>query len=132
MTVKKKSGELEITKLDISNGEVLPNASFIIYAEDGETIVEKGTTDETGIVSFKLDYGKYFYQEFIAPEGYVVDSEKYPFEIKNDGEIVKCDMVNHKLPKTGTLAKTRNIFGCLLVAFGVSLLGYMVYISKKK
>lgn len=132
MTDKKKSGELEITKLDISNGEVLPNASFIIYAEDGETIVEKGTTDETGIASFKLDYGKYFYQEFIAPEGYVVDSEKYPFEIKNDGEIVKCDMVNHKLPKTGTLAKTRNIFGCLLVAFGVSLLGYMVYISKKK
>lgn len=111
-------GELEITKTDISTGELLPNASFVIYGEDSETVVEKGTTDETGIATFKLKIGKYYYQEFAAPDGYQVDNTKFPFEIKDNGEIVKCRMTNTKLPKTGILVRNFAIPGgiCILVA----------------
>lgn len=102
-TNKKITGELEITKVDISTGDLLPDATFAIYDESGEEVIVKGKTDENGTAKFKLDYGKYYYQEIDAPDGYMLDSTKFPFEIKNDGEIVKCKMTNSKLPKTGTV-----------------------------
>ena len=112
-TNKKITGELEITKVDVSTGELLPDTTFAIYDETGENIVVKGKTDENGIAKFKLDYGKYYYQEIEAPEGYMIDSTKFPFEIKTDGEIVKCRMTNSKLPKTGTVPTTLGVIAPL-------------------
>ncbi|MGG7142943.1 SpaA isopeptide-forming pilin-related protein, partial [Clostridium nigeriense] len=57
-------------------------------------------TDEKGLATFELGYGKYYYQEFDAPEGYVIDEKLYPFEIKTSGEIVKASMTNKKLEET--------------------------------
>lgn len=94
MTNKKIEGKLQLNKTDISTGELLPNAKFEIYDETGENVVAKGKTDENGLAEFNLDYGKYFYREFEAPNGYLVDDSKFPFEIKEDGEIVKCEMTN--------------------------------------
>ncbi len=62
-------GEMELTKQDVSTGELLPNAKFKIYAEDKKTVVTKGITDENGIAKFKLEIGKYYYQEYEAPRG---------------------------------------------------------------
>ncbi|MEG0296839.1 MAG: SpaA isopeptide-forming pilin-related protein [Clostridium sp.] len=92
----KISGDLEITKMDISDGKLLPNAEFIIRDESKE-IVAKGVTDENGLAKFKLKYGKYTYQELNAPEGYIIDEGEYPFEIKENGEIVKAKMENEKI-----------------------------------
>ncbi len=103
MTNKKITGQLEITKVDVSDGKLLPNTTFAIYDESGKKVVVKGKTDSNGIAKFKLDYGKYYYQEIEAPEGYMIDQTKFPFEIKTDGEIIKCKMTNTKLPKTGTV-----------------------------
>lgn len=94
-------GEMELTKTDVSTGELLPNAKFEIYAEDKKTVIVKGKTDENGIAKFKLNYGKYYYREFEAPNGYVVDDSLFPFEIKKDGEIVKCEMTN--APESGSV-----------------------------
>lgn len=102
MTNELKDTGIEITKVDISTGEELPGATFAIYAEDGKTVIEKGVTDSNGIAYFKLDYGKYYYQEINAPSGYQVDNSKFPFEIKEGNEIVKCKMTNKPIiPKTG-------------------------------
>lgn len=105
MTNNMIEGEMELTKEDVSTGELLPNASFKIYAEDSETVIVKGKTDENGIARFKLKYGKYFYQEYDAPEGYIIDEGLFPFEIKENGEIVKCLMTNKK--DTGNLIVTK-------------------------
>lgn len=102
MTNKKIEGELEITKVDISDGKLLPDTTFAIYNETGKKVVVKGKTDDNGMAKFKLPYGKYFYQEIEAPKGYLIDQTKFPFEIKTNGEIIKCKMTNTKLPKTGT------------------------------
>ena len=65
-----------------------------------------GITDENGLFKFKLGAGKYYYKETQAPvfEGteYILDEEEYPFEIKENGEIVKCKAPNRKrvMPKT--------------------------------
>lgn len=98
-------GDMELTKTDVVNGDLVPNANFEILAEDKETVVVKGKTDKNGIAKFKLDYGKYYYREFGAPEGYVLDGTPYPFEIKSKDEIVKCEMTNK--PITGELEITK-------------------------
>ena len=105
MTNKPIKGTLEITKVDISDGKLLPNAHFIIYDENKNQVV-KGVTDSNGIAKFELGYGKYYYQEYDAPVGYQLDDTLFPFEIKTDGEIVKCRMTNvpkpvPALPTTG-------------------------------
>ena len=122
-------GEMELTKKDVSTGELLPDAKFIIYAEDGETVVVKGVTDENGIAKFKLQTGKYFYQEYEAPVGYQIDNSLFPFEIKDDGEIVKCQMTNKKLPKTGTVPNSFPIIGAVAL---VVACGAFIYLRKKK
>lgn len=91
LTNKPIEGDIEITKQDVSTGDVLANAEFTIYDEN-DNVVIKGNTGEDGKAKFHLDYGKYFYQETGAPEGFVLDDTKFPFEIKEDGEIVKCIM----------------------------------------
>lgn len=55
---KPVTGELELTKLDISTGKPLPNAGFHIKDTEGNTVVE-GYTDEHGIARFTLGYGEY-------------------------------------------------------------------------
>ncbi|MEN1938252.1 SpaA isopeptide-forming pilin-related protein [Paenibacillus sp. 102] len=91
-------GSLEITKVDVADGNTkLPGAEFTIYNEKGEEVV-KGKTNENGIAKFeKLPAGKYTYKETFAPEGYVVNEETFPFEIKADGEIIKHIVKDKKI-----------------------------------
>ena len=101
MTNEKIRGTMELSKVDISNGMLIPNAKFKIYKEDKKTVVVKGMTDQNGIAKFNLEYGKYYYQEYDAPNGYILDESLFPFEIKINGDIVKCQMTNK--PETGGL-----------------------------
>lgn len=92
------TGELELTKVDIADGNnKLPNAEFTIFNEKGEEVV-KGKTNEQGIATFKLPYGKYTYKETQAPDGYVLHEETFSFEIKEEGEIIKHTVKNAKKP----------------------------------
>lgn len=90
MTNKKITSILEITKIDLSSGEVLQNAKFQIFNENDELIFE-GITDENGkIVIENIEYGKYYIIESEAPEGYSINPERMYFEVKEDGEIIKA------------------------------------------
>ena len=100
------TGMLELTKRDVSDGKLLPDAGFRIKDEDGN-IVATGITDENGLATFTLRYGKYTYQEYSAPEGYQIDESEFPFEIKENGQIIKAEMTNEKKPVgTVTTPKT--------------------------
>ena len=93
------TGTIEITKKDISTGELIPDCGIEILDENKKVIFQ-GRTDSNGVVTFgKLPYGKYYYREFDAPEGYVLDETPYPFEIKKNGEIVKATMTNKPVEK---------------------------------
>lgn len=58
----------------------------------------EGYTDENGVAEFELRYGKYTYQEFDAPDGYLLDESEYPFEITENGQIVTAGMTNELIP----------------------------------
>lgn len=83
----------DFTKTDISTGEVIPDCGVTIRDEAGE-IVYEGYTDENGKIEIELEYGKYTYQEHDAPEGYEIDTKEYPFEIKENGVVVKAVMTD--------------------------------------
>ncbi|MEO2454677.1 SpaA isopeptide-forming pilin-related protein [Enterococcus faecalis] len=127
-------GTAELVKKDSSSEEVLTNAGIRILDTNKNTVVE-GRTDEKGIFSFEqLPKGTYFFQEFDTPQGYELDETPLKFEIKEDGDLVKVEMMNKKievptvdLPKTGTKNYP------ILVLFGsVLLIGTtLVYLKKK-
>ena len=128
-------GELEITKRDVATGKLLPNAGFRIKDENGN-IVAEGYTDENGVAKFKLRYGKYTYEEFDAPDGYILDSKPYSFEIKEDGQIVKAEMTNEKqptpdTPQTGDDSNMGVLLGIGAVAVG-GLIAFLIIKFKKR
>ncbi|PEO22398.1 VaFE repeat-containing surface-anchored protein [Bacillus wiedmannii] len=98
-------GDLEITKVDVADGNnKLPNAEFTIYNEVGKEVV-KGKTDDKGIAKFeKLPFGKYTYKETVAPKGYVLNEEIFSFEIKENGQIIKHIVKDEKIPSVKTTA----------------------------
>ena len=104
-----------------------------VIDKDGNVIIQ-GRTDEKGVVTFeKLRTGEYFYREFDAPEGYILDETKYPFTIKENGEIVKCEMTNTKLtenpPYTGD--NSSDIIAWLMIGIA-AVVGACAFIGRKK
>ena len=102
----------EITKTDISTGELIPDCTFEILNENKEQVIT-GTTDENGIAHFQLAIGKYFYREISAPDIYEIDDTPYPFEITENDDIVKAEMTNKK--KSGSIKVTKTTTGNLNV-----------------
>lgn len=113
----------EITKTDISIGELIPDCTFEILNENKEQVIT-GTTDENGIAHFQLAIGKYFYREISAPDIYEIDDTPYQFEITENDDIVKAEMTNKK--KSGSIKVTKtttgnlNIEGIKFFATGIS------------
>ena len=87
-------GKIRITKTDAETGSGLPGAEFEIRAKedivtpDGTVKVKAGTVVDTIITSNKgtaetkeLYLGKYEVQETKAPEGYLLNTQKYSVEL---------------------------------------------------
>ncbi|MCX4325336.1 MAG: SpaA isopeptide-forming pilin-related protein, partial [Lachnospiraceae bacterium] len=109
------------------------------YYEDGN-VVATGVTDKNGLATFTLRYGKYTYQEYDAPEGYLIDEREFPFEIKEDGQVVKASMTNEKkpveiitTPKTGDESNVGLwiALSALSVA-GIGVFGVLAAMSRKR
>ena len=100
-----------ITKKNLG-GELLPNCEFEILDEN-ERQITTGITDENGIATFSLGYGKYFYHEIAAPDEYIIDDTLYPFEITEEGVSVYAEMTNYL--KEGSIKVTKTTTGNLNV-----------------
>lgn len=133
---KPVTGELELTKLDVSTGKPLPNAGFRIKDAEGNTVVE-GYTDEHGIARFTLGYGEYTYEEFSAPEGYLLDTTPHAFAITEEGQIIKAEMTNERIPtpeipQTGDSSSLTLWLGLGGIALGALAACGILYFKRKK
>lgn len=129
-------GELELTKTDIADGKPLAGVGFRIKDADGNTVIE-GYTDENGIAKFTLRYGKYTYSEFDPLDGYVSNTDEYPFEITEDGQIVKASVTNEKIPvpdipQTGDNSNLGFWIGLGAIALGGLIATAVIAIKRKK
>ncbi len=96
-----KKGTLEFTKTDLTSGEPVPNTKLEVFTENGEKIFS-GITDQNGkIIIENLFVGKFYIVETEPATGYKLSDEITYFEITDDGEVVKANMVNEKI--TGNL-----------------------------
>ena len=130
-------GNAELTKTDVSDGKTLPNTGICILDKDKKVVIE-GETDNQGQFTFeKLPKGVYYFQEVEASAGYQLDETPIQFEIKEDGEVVKCTMTNQltptekeNLPQTGEKTSILGIvLGSLLL---VGIASYYFYKKKRQ
>lgn len=129
------TSDLEFTKTDFSTGELLPNTLIEIYNAETDELVFSGRTDSQGSISIKnIGYGKYYILEKEAPEGYELNTEKMYFEVTTRGEIIKCNMKDHKIIKVpDTLTYDFNlveIASGLIILTGIGVLFYEFKIKK--
>ncbi|CEP50075.1 Cna B domain-containing protein [[Clostridium] sordellii] len=91
-------GKIEITKKDSKDSKkVLANTEFTIF-DSNKKEIKKGVTDKEGKVVFEnLEYGNYYYKETKAPEGYTIDNKMYPFEIKDNNQVISKTATNDKI-----------------------------------
>ena len=121
MKNKPITSKIEITKIDISTSEPLPNTLIEVYNSKDELVYSGRTNEEGKIIIEELRYGKYYFVEKEAPEGYTLNSEKMYFEVLEDGEIVKCTMKDEKIVVDVPITFKNDYLP--IIMFGVSVLG---------
>ena len=90
-----------------------------------------------GVIQFGLRYGKYTYSEFDPLDGYVANTDEYPFEITEDGQIVKASVTNEKIPvpdipQTGDNSNLGFWIGLGAIALGGLIATAVIAIKRKK
>lgn len=133
-------GSIEGLKTD-PNGRVLKGAVIgLFYPFETEfskdTAIEVFETDEAGRFLFEnVPYGEWIIRELKAPDGYILSDENYTVTVKENGETVKLNIKNSKIPeppsapespKTGD---TANLLIPLAVLF--TALAAVICLSKK-
>lgn len=94
---EKIKGTIIINKLAEGSKKPLEGAVFGVYDSD-KNLIEEIKTDSNGIAKLEnISFGKYYYSEIKAPEGYLVDLNMYEFSIVEDGEIVEKTVYNKLL-----------------------------------
>ena len=134
---RKIIGSIEITKIDVSTSETLPNTLLSIYNMNDELIFSNRTDENGKIVINNLEYGKYYIIESEAPEGYLINDEKMFFEIKEDGEIVKATITDEKIiievPKTDQNKNYKLIvYASIILLLDIGIILYEKKKNKKK
>src|SRR5574344_1122385 len=129
---EKITGTLEFTKTDFSESVTLPDTTIEIY-NDKDELIFTGKTDENGMIIIeKLEYGKYYILEKEAPKGYTLNTEKMYFEIKENGEVVKCSMKDEEIIEVPNTEANEFPFlelGSLVLC--IAGFGVMIYANKK-
>ena len=131
-------GQINIKKVDKDTDKVLAGAGFIITDNTGTKVFE-GKTNDNGVLSTSLPYGKYIVEEVTAPTNYSKTDEKYSVEITVNGQIFNLEVENTKtadkavtptkdiLPKAGS---TTDIF--FLIMGGITIIGGIVMMRKRQ
>lgn len=133
-------GNIEGLKTD-PNGRVLKGAVIGLFYPfetefSADTAIETFETDEAGRFSFKdVPYGDWIIRELKAPEGYILFDEKYTVTVKENGETVKLNIKNSKIPEPPSVPespKTGDTANLLIPSAALfTALAVIIFLSKK-
>lgn len=141
-TVKNKiiRGSIEGLKTD-PNGRVLRGAVIGLFYPfetefSADTAIETFETDEAGRFSFEnVPYGEWIIRELKAPDGYVLSEENYTVTVRENGETVKLNIKNSKIPEPPSAPespKTGDTANLLIPSVALfTALAAVIYLSKK-
>lgn len=133
-------GSIEGLKTD-PNGRVLRGAVIgLFYPFETEfsldTAIETFETDEAGRFLFEnVPYGEWIIRELKAPDGYILSDENYTVTVKENGETVKLNIKNSKVPKPSSAPespKTGDTANILIPSAALfTALAVIIFLSKK-
>ena len=93
VTNKRISAALKIVKVDDLDGSPVKGAVFEILNSKNK-VIQTIVTDSSGVATTgNLEYGKYYYREKSVPNGYILDTKKYSFEI-NSTKVIEKKVIN--------------------------------------
>ena len=133
-------GSIEGLKTD-PNGRVLKGAVIGLFYPfetefSSDTAIEVFETDEAGRFSFEnVPCGEWIIRELKAPDGYVLSDENYTVTVKENGETVKLNIKNSKIPEPPSAPespKTGDTANILIPSAALfTALAAVIYLSKK-
>ena len=133
-------GSIEGLKTD-PNGRVLKGAVIGLFYPfetefSSDTAIEVFETDEAGRFSFEnVPCGEWIIRELKAPDGYVLSDENYTVTVKENGETVKLNIKNSKIPKPPSAPespKTGDTANILIPSAALfTALAVIIFLSKK-
>ncbi len=145
--VKNEPTKVIISKVNATNGEELPGATLRVLDKDKKefacTIIidkKEKSLDKCSWVSTEkpvtivgLDFGKYYLEETISPEGFVKQTEMIEFEIKEDETTSDVIMKNELEVKVPDTLSGRSTLLIAISMFDIALgIGIMTYVKKNK
>lgn len=133
-------GSIEGLKTD-PNGRVLRGAVIGLFYPfetefSADTAIETFETDEAGRFLFEnVPYGEWIIRELKAPDGYILSEENYTVTVKENGEAVKLNIKNSKVPEPPSAPespKTGDTANLLIPSAALfTALAAVIYLSKK-
>ena len=115
------TGTLTIYKENSKNASRLAGAGYRVYDSSGKQVAEGYTDDNGKLVLEKLPLGELTYAEFDAPDGYELDSKKYPFTLTKDNYRVSVTVKNDPIEGSLTIVKLDSTTGEPLANAGFRL-----------
>ena len=106
-------GTFDFTKIDEETNEPLSGAGISIYNDKNELLLTNKTNEFGKIVIDNLPIGRYYYVETNAPDGYIMNSQKNYFEIKENNQKISTNLVNEKYTIPST--KRDNFFANFII-----------------
>ncbi|MDT2012892.1 MSCRAMM family protein [Carnobacterium divergens] len=91
-------GSVEFEKKG-SDEKLLDNVKFNIIAADEKTVEKEVTTKDGKVHSDDLSYGVHYLVEVSTLPNYVLNSEKIPFTINHDKEVIDLGTIYNQLKK---------------------------------
>ena len=93
-----KGGSLTINKKDSIDDSDVPGATYQIYDDVNKRVFTEVLTDDNGSASVdNIPRGNYYIEEVNAPEGYLLDDNKYYFAINEDNMEFNVVLYNDRL-----------------------------------
>ena len=140
--------KVEITKINDIDERILPGAKLQVLDSKGnkmscKVLNKNGKIEELEdctwisgedpITIVGLKKGTYYLTELTAPDGYILNNEKIPFEVDGKTEVISVKMVNSlevEVPDTlGTGSSLLLCFAMFDIALGI---GILTYVKKNK
>ncbi len=116
---------IDFTKTSAETNQVLPGATYGLYRDGTDELIDSYTTGEDGAFSIQasdMADGEYYLKEITAPAGYQLNSEKIPLTLKN-GSITLTSKTGSKVTEnTGSATQEHDLGDKGVFAIGGGML----------
>lgn len=124
--------KVEVSKQDITTKKELPGAHLKVTDEDGNTIDEWVSNEESHIIKNLVAGKSYTLTETIAPAKYKI-AESVNFKVEDTGAVQKVVMYDELLPEAAKVVKTGDntrAIGYVLMALGCFVFALLIFKHK--